>query len=291
MPSLYIVAAILLWSSLGLIVRLAGVEVHILIFYSTCFSLIFQSLMFTGRHYRKAFPPLSKLPFIFLLSVCLLLNTFTFLFAYSKTSIANAVLTHYIAPVIVAFLAVLFLGERITRKIIISIILASTGLWIMLGGATVMECFRNVFSHGIHLTPDLIGIISGLVSGVAYAVLVILVRVFTRKFNPYVLVFIQNFFMALILLPFVSSFPADKMWIFALMGALHSTAAPFLYYKGLSSVQANRAAVLGYLEPVGAIIFSMIFLSEFPPLNAYIGGGLILLSGYLTVKEGYQHDA
>jgi len=50
-------------------------------------------------------------------------------------------------------------------------------------------------------------------------------------------------------------------------------------------VQANRAAVLGYLEPVGAIIFSMIFLSEFPPMNAYIGGGLILLSGFLTVKE------
>jgi len=286
MPSLYIAAAILIWSSLGLIVRLSGVEVHVLIFYSTCFSLVFQSLMFTGRHYRRSFPPLNKLPFIFLLSACLLLNTFTFLFAYANTSIANAVLTHYIAPVIVAFLAVLFLGERITGRIVISILLASTGLWIMLGGATIMECIRNVFSEGFHLTRDLIGITSGLVSGVAYAVLVILVRVFTQKFNPYVLVFIQNSFMALILLPFVRVFPVERMWIFALMGALHSTAAPFLYYKGLSSVQANRAAVLGYLEPVGAIIFSMIFLAEFPPLNAYIGGGLILLSGYLTVKEG-----
>ncbi len=285
MSSLFIVAAILIWSSLGLIVRLAGVEVHVLLFYSTCFSLVIQGFMFTRSKYRKAFPPPGKLPFIFLLSACLLLNTFTFLYAYSKTSIANAVLTHYIAPVIVAFLAVLFLGEKITRKVIVSIILASAGLWIMLGGATITECVRSVFAEGFHLTPDLVGISSGLFSGLAYALLVILVRVFSQRFNPYVLVFIQNLFMAMILLPFVRDVPLEKMWIFALMGVFHSTAAPFLYYKGLSSVQANRAAVLGYLEPVGAIIFSMIFLKEFPPLNAYIGGGLILLSGYLTIRS------
>lgn len=285
MPSLYILSAILIWSSLGIMVRIADVDVSLLIFYSTLFSLIFQSPLFLNRSYRRAIPPLSRMPYIILISICLLLNTFTFLFAYSKTTIANAVLTHYIAPVIVAVLAAVFLGEAVTLTIVISILISSLGLWIMLGGATVTECIRSVLTEGLHMTSDLSGIASGLSSGFFYALLIILVRIFAQRSNPYILVFFQNLFMALMLLPFIKSMPFEKFWIFAFMGVLHSTAAPFLYYKGLRSVQANRTAVLGYIEPVGAIILSMIFLSEFPHLRAYFGGGLILFSGYLIIRK------
>ncbi|MDP3261072.1 MAG: hypothetical protein Q8M34_10910 [Thermodesulfovibrionales bacterium] len=45
MPSLYILLAIFLWSGLGIIVRLSGVEVHILIFYSVITALIVQGLI------------------------------------------------------------------------------------------------------------------------------------------------------------------------------------------------------------------------------------------------------
>ncbi|NOY65596.1 MAG: DMT family transporter [Nitrospirae bacterium] len=285
MASFYIVLAILIWSSLGVFVRLAGVDVHIILFYSTFFSLFFQSLIFLKKRHRQSIPPLRVFPFIFVLSICLLLNTFTFLFAYSKTSIANAVLTHYTAPVIVAFLAAIFLGEKINLKIIISIVIATTGLWIMLGGSTIVECFRSVLSEGIHLSDDLIGISSGLLSGLFYAILIILIRVFSQRLNPYVVVFFQNLFMTILLLPFVNIIPYDRLWIFIFMGLLHSTVAPYLYYYGLSKVQASRTAILGYLEPVGAIIFGILFLSETPPVRAYLGGALVLISGYLTMRE------
>ncbi|RMG68324.1 MAG: DMT family transporter [Nitrospirae bacterium] len=285
MGSLLVVSAILIWSSLGVFVRLADEPTSVIIFYSTVFSLPLQSLIFINRSIRRDLPGLKNLPYIFVLSVCLLLNTFTFLLAYAKTSISNAVLTHYIAPVIVAFLGALFLKEKVTWKIIASIVLATGGLWIMLGGATIIACIKGVFLEGLKVTPDLIGIASGLSSGFFYAVLIILIRYFSQRMNPYVLVFFQNLFIVLILLPFVRVFPLNKLGFFALMGALHSTMAPYLYYLGLSRIQANRAAVLGYLEPVGAIIFSMIFLSEIPHLRAYIGGAIILFSGYLTISE------
>ncbi|GBE02644.1 MAG TPA: DMT family transporter [Nitrospirae bacterium] len=286
MASLYIVIAILIWSSLGLFVRASGVPVHVLIFYSALFSLFFQAPLFISRRFRSALPPLKGFPYIFLLSLCLLLNTFTFLFAYSKTTIANAVLTHYIAPVIVAVLAFVFLGERITPRIIFSIIVASAGLWIMLGGGAILECFRGVASEGFRVTGDLLGILSGLASGFFYALLVIFVRVFTQRMNPYMMVFFQNLFMVMMLLPFIREVPYERLWLLAVMGAVHSTAAPFFYYRGLMVVQASRAAVLGYLEPVGAIIFSIIFLKEFPGARSYVGGVLIILSGYLAVSEG-----
>ncbi|MEE9523203.1 MAG: EamA family transporter [Thermodesulfovibrionales bacterium] len=285
MPYFYIVAAILIWSSLGLLVRIAQVPTHVLIFYSSSFSLLFQSVLFTSQHYRRSFPPFKKLHLIFLLSLCLLSNVFTFLFAYSKTTIANAVLTHYIAPIVVAVLAVLFLKEKITRIVFISLVLSSIGLWIMLGGATIAECIKSVFAEGFHLSDDLIGITSGLFSGVAYAVLIILARVFTQRYSPYNLVFVQNTFIVLMLLPFIKVFPAEKLWIFAIMGLLHSTMAPFLYYKGLREVKASTTAVLGYLEPVGAIILSIIFLSEWPDSKAIIGGIFIIVSGYLVIRQ------
>lgn len=285
MPYYYIVAAILIWSSLGILVRVAEVPTHVLIFYSSSFSLLFQSVLFTRREYRSAFPPFKKFPLIFLLSVCLLSNVFTFLFAYAKTTIANAVLTHYIAPIIVAVLAVIFLKEKITRTVIISILIASAGLWIMLGGTTIAECIRSVFSEGFHLSDDLIGITSGLTSGVAYAVLIVLARVFTQRFNPYSLVFIQNSFIVLMLIPFVRVLPVEKLWVFAVMGLLHSTTAPFLYYRGLREVKASSTAILGYLEPVGAIILSIIFLSEWPDSKAIVGGVFIILSGYLVIRQ------
>lgn len=291
MPSLYILIAIILWSSLGIFVRLAGVDVHLIIFYSSAFSILYQSVLFTRRGFRQSIPPLRRFPFIFIISVCLLLNTFTFFFAYSKTTISNAVLTHYVAPIVVAVLAAVFLGERITLRIILSIVIASAGLWIMLGGETILACLEGITNQGIKFTPNTLGVLSGLLSGIFYAVLVILVRVFTQRINPYVMVFFQNLFIVLMLLPFAAPLPLNKLWVFAVMGAVHSTAAPYLYYRGLQSVMASRAAVLGYLEPVGAIIFSILLLGEMSGIASYIGGGLIILSGYMTIKEGRLHKA
>jgi drug/metabolite transporter (DMT)-like permease len=286
MPSLLIVIAIVIWSSLGVFVRILDLDVQYILFYSTLFSLPIQGLIIVSSDLKYKVPPFRDFLFIVLLSICLLLNTFTFLFAYKKTTIANAVLTHYIAPVVVAFLGAVFLGEKVTFRVVAAIVIATVGLWIMLGGATtIRDCIKGIFLEGFSITDDLIGITSGLASGLFYAILIIMIRVFAQRFNPYVLVFFQNLFVVLFLLPFVSLVTIEKMLILLLMGIFHSTAAPYLYYFGLSRVQAQRAAILGYLEPVGAIIFSMLFLAEIPGFRSYIGGVLVLLSGYITLTE------
>ena len=273
LPSLYILFAIFLWSSLGVVVRLSGVDVHILIFYSVVVSLIVQGIILSGKNYRKEFPEIKLLKYPLILGAASLINTFSYFLAFKHTTIANAVLTHYTAPVIVAFLAPLFLRERITRPIIISIIIASAGLWIMLNGFS--------FNEG-----DAIGITAGLVSGFAYAAVVILIRIYTQSFNPVVLAFFSNSVIAIMLAPFVREFPVDALWSFLVMGIVHSTIAPILYFKGLRYVSAGRTAVLGYIEPVIAIIFGIIFLSELPGKGSIIGGLLIIFSGYLTLRGG-----
>lgn len=271
MASLYILLAIFLWSSLGVVVRLSGVEISVLMFYSLGISLIAQGILISQKKYRKEFPDIRKLRYPFALGLISLVNSFTFFYAFKNTTIANAVLTHYTAPVIVAFLSPLLLHEKITKKIIFIIMLASIGLWIMLDGLSL---------EGSQMT----GVAAGLVSGVSYAMIILFVRMYSHKFHPLVLTFFQNMTIALLLAPFIRELPLHALWSYLFVGIIHSTIAPILYFKGLRYVTANRAAVLGYLEPVCAILFSMLFLKEIPGGNSIIGGALIILSGYLTVK-------
>jgi len=281
MASFYVLLALFIWSSLGVVVRLSNVPIHVLIFYSTLVSIIIQGIVLTRKKYRINFPKGKEFLYLLILGPIVLLNNFTYFYAFHKTTIANAVFTHYIAPVLVAFLALIFLKEALTKRIIISIGIASIGLWIMVG--VEPEGFIDLISHP---DRDTVGILFGLLSGVAYAVIIIIVRVFAQSYNPVVLAFFQNLIITIMLLPFVSSFPAQALWSFVLLGALHSTIAPILYFRGMRELTANRTAVLGYLEPVGAIIFSMLLLNEVLTVGVMIGGLLIIFSGYITLKGG-----
>jgi len=272
MASFYILLAIFLWSSLGVVVRLSGVEIHILIFYSNIVSIIVQGMILSRKDYRRQIPEFKRLKYPVILGLISLMNTFTYFYAFKNTTIANAVLTHYTAPVIVAFLAPFFLKEKITIKIIFVILIASMGLWIMIGGFSLKE-------------SETAGIIAGLVSGIAYAIIIIFLRIHSRNFNPLILCFFTNIIIAILLLPFIREIPLHSLWIFLFMGIVHSTIAPVLYFKGIQYVTANRAAVLGYLEPVCAIVFSMIFLKEIPGIYSILGGMLIIFSGYLTLRK------
>jgi len=268
----YLLTAIFLWSSQGILIRLSGVEVHTLIFCSLVVAILIQSIVLTRGKYRNSFPGLKELGYPLVLGIISLINTFTFYYAYKNTTVANAVLTHYTAPVIVAFLAPIFLREKISARIILVIVMASAGLWIMLKGFSL---------QGGHA----MGILAGLISGFAYAAIIIFVRKYALNYHPLVLALLTNSFMAIMLMPFIREIPLDAWRVYLAMGIVYSTIAPVLYYKGLQSVTANRAAVLGYLEPVCAILFSMLVLYERPGMNSFLGGAIILISGYLTLRE------
>lgn len=280
---IYILSAIFLWSSLGIVIRFSGVPIHLLIFYSCVISSFLTGLPLLKKEYRKELPERKTLLYFLILGPLSLINTFSFFYAYKHTSIANAVLTHYTAPVIVAFLAPIFLKERLTNRIFVAVAFASVGLWIMLGISA--KYFFELMMAGDRNTG---GILAGLFSGLAYAVLVIIFRIFAQTYHPVIMTFLQNLIIGMILLPFVefsTIYSPSALWAFAVMGIVHSTIAPILYFKGLSHVTANRAAILGYLEPVCAIILGVIFLSEPVSYKTILGGSMILFSGYLTVKS------
>ncbi|MEJ2183256.1 MAG: DMT family transporter [Nitrospirota bacterium] len=278
--AVFVLAALFLWSSLGVVIRLAGVGVHLLLFYALLVAIPLQGGLLFGFR-RKEVPGGRGVAKIVLLGVVSLVNTFTFFFALQNTSIAKAVMTHYLAPVVVAVLAPAFLDERLTLRAVLSLLLASVGLWILMG----LRPGEAVALVQGGMSRDLMGVLAGTVSGFAYAFLILLSRSYAPGHGPLAMTFFQSLTMCLLLVPFVSGLPAHALWAFLVVGIVHSTLAPTLYFRGLRTVAAGRAAILGYLEPVCAILFGIIFLKEYPSLVSLVGGSLILVSGYVTLRE------
>ncbi|MBF0321117.1 MAG: EamA family transporter [Nitrospirae bacterium] len=217
----------------------------------------------------------------------------TYFYAFSYTSISNAVFTHYIAPVVVAVMAPIFLKERFTIAALLSITTASLGLWIIMRDVSVLDIVNQIFtvdvnSSGTRFRPDTIGILCGLASGLAYGALIIALKLYSRTYNKYIVVFFQNLFVALLILPFAGPIPreAGSLLIFVAIGGLHSTLATYLYYSGIKHTTANKVAILGYIEPIGAIFFGALILSEYPDALSLLGGALIISAGYIIIKKG-----
>ncbi|GAB4535215.1 MAG: EamA family transporter [Thermodesulfovibrionia bacterium] len=285
MGYLKIISAILIWSSLGIFIRKVGIPTIRVIFYPSLIAGILQLIIILiSGEFKKPLIIKDKRALVILAVMPLLslANTFLFFFAYKHTTIANAVFTHYTAPIFVALMAPVFLKEVTHRKIWIAIILSSIGLWLTLG--TITSGWGMLLKNG-----ELTGIMAGLLSGVAYAILILVIRRVSQEFSPLLIIFMQNAVISIILLPFIinTPHPVSIMPYMVIMGVVHSTLAPILYIDGLKTVRANDAAVLGYIEPIGAIILATIFLHEFPDIKALIGGCLILYSGWMVISGKY----
>lgn len=279
-----IIAAILIWSSLGIFIRKIDLPNQAIIYYTSVIAgaIQFTVLLLTGllkREKKKADSGKGAV-YLFLAPLCFIANTMLFYFAFRNTTIANAVLTHYTAPIFVAVMAPILLKEKISKSAWMAIALSSFGLWFILGS-------KGGGIASLSSDRETLGILAGAMSGLAYAFLILVIRKAAPLFSALFITFVQNGIVALLLLPFVYSIPLtiDMLPFLITLGIVHSTIAPLLYVQGLQSVKANEAAILGYFEPVGATVLAYIFFSEVPGAAALLGGSLILYSGYIIIRN------
>jgi drug/metabolite transporter (DMT)-like permease len=136
------------------------------------------------------------------------------------------------------------------------------------------------------------GIFAGTVSGIAYAVLIMVSRKLSRMMMHRKAVIVLLWLTAAATAPaaFVIEYHLSWMSVVILLtgGLVHSTIAPLLYFSALRLVMAQHAAVLGYIEPLAAVPLAFLLLGEVPSLSSLGGGFLILVSGYLVIRAATQ---
>jgi len=113
-----------------------------------------------------------------------------------------------------------------------------------------------------------------------------------KSVPSYVITVYRNVVTAMCTLPLMlftrGSFEMNSMTLslLAILGIVNTGLAGLLTVDAMGKIKAQDAAVLRYAEPLGAILLAWVFLSELPSIYTVVGGGLILLAGYMVVWQG-----
>ena len=191
--------------------------------------------------------------------------------AYRYTTVSTATLCYYFAPVIVTVLSPFLFGEKLTPKQILCFSMATLGLALITG-----------IDHS-QTGSSLTGILFGLGAAVFYAA-VILLNKFIRNTAGIQRTFLQFLAAIATLIPYVAAtggmtlFRLDHMgWVCLLIvGFLHTGVTYCLYFSSLKTLPGQRAAILSYIDPLVAVVVSVVVLHEPLTPGQALGGALIL---------------
>ena len=201
-----------------------------------------------------------------------------FLFeAYKYTTVSVATLSYYFAPVIVMVVCPLIFKEKLTIKQIICFVMSTVGLVLITGTA----------GGG---SEDMLGILFGLSAAMFYAT-VMLLNKFIKGIEGLHRTFIQFLAAIIVLLPYVwltSGFTLGTLngrsWGFLLVvGIVHTGLAYCMYFSAIKELAGNKVAMLSYIDPLIAVIVSVVFLNEKMTFPQIVGGILIL--GFTLISE------
>ncbi|NME35902.1 MULTISPECIES: DMT family transporter [Fusobacterium] len=201
-----------------------------------------------------------------------------FLFqGYRYTTISNATLSYYFAPVFVTIFSPIILKEKLNFFKVICIFMALIGMGFIVG------------IDGINDKRDFIGIMYGLLAAGFYAS-VVLSNKFLKSIKGIEITIVQLFVAAITLLPYVLIVEENKILkvsgssipYILILGVIHTGIAYLLYFSSLQRLKAQTVAVLSYIDPVFAVIISGFLLKEPLGIPEIIGGTLILGSNFMN---------
>ena len=190
--------------------------------------------------------------------------------AYKYTTVSVATLSYYFAPVLVMVICPLVFKEKLTAKQILCFGMSTLGLVLITGTAGGGK-------------QDLLGIAFGLGAAVFYAS-VMLLNKFIKGVAGLHRTFIQFLAAILVLLPYVAFTGGfrlgglDKLgWgCLLVVGLVHTGVTYCMYFSALKELPGQKAAILSYIDPLVAVLVSVIWLGEGLTLPQAIGGVLIL---------------
>ena len=208
--------------------------------------------------------------------VCLGANWALLFEAYNLMNVSLATLTYYTAPVLVLVLAPLVLKERQNGLAYLGMAVVIVGMLLVVG--------TDFGEGGVSAT----GLIVGLGSAVFYAMLMLANKQITGV-SGLNLTFIEIVIAAVILLPYVFAtsggvpLPTDARGIFALLFlcTVNTGFACWLYFSSMNRLPAKAVALMGYFDPVWALIFSAVFLDE-RLSGVQLAGAVLVLAGALV---------
>lgn len=242
--------------------------------------LIAGSFLVTGR--RIDLRAIGReLPLLLLSGMAMGVNWILLFEAYKYTTVSVATLSYYFAPVLVMAICPILFREKMTAKQILCFIMSTVGLVLVIG-------VKDLAAGG----QGGIGILFGLGAAVFYAT-VILLNKFIKGVQGLERTFLQFLAAIVVLIPYViatSGVTLDIMtgkgWLcLVIVGVVHTGITYCLYFSALKDLPGQQAALLSYIDPLVAVVVSVVVLGEELAGLQLLGGILILLFAVLNEVE------
>jgi drug/metabolite transporter, DME family len=256
---LLVAAAALLWSSGGLAIKLVPLSGTGVAFWRSFVSAIFLLLVFRPSRARWKSARLSTV-------VVYALMILTFVSATKMTTAANAIFLQYTGPLYVLALAPFLLKERFRKSDAAAVAVALVGMSLFFVGRLDPGALRG----------NVLAVFSGLFFGLT---ILLLRRDASGDAIPSVIA--GNLAAAALALPFARGSLALDTRGFLLvlfLGIVQLGASYVLFVKGLESVPATEASLIGMLEPMFSPLWAFLGLGERPSTWALLGGAIVLVA-------------
>ena len=194
----------------------------------------------------------------------------SFVFAMMNTSVANVVFIISTQTMFLAIMGYFYLKEKVSLLSFISIILAMSGILIMVADSTIQG--------------TLFGNLVALVIPISFSILIMLVRK-NSKLDLVPAVWYASIFSGLYSVVMVESFNFSSHDIFMgfLLGVPQLTFGFICITIGSRTTRSVTVGLLMLTETIFAPLWVWLFLEEIPPFSVFIGGMIIIIA--LIVKS------
>lgn len=270
---LMLIASMVIFGTLGPFVRNISVSSGELALYRAVMAtVIIGGFLFVTKQ-KIPFEKIKKqIPLLLLSGVAMSFNWILLFEAYKYTTVSVATLSYYFAPVLVTVVCPILFKEKMGAK-----------QWICFGMSTLGIALITGIGDLSQGSSHLKGIAFGLGAAVLYAT-VILLNKFIKGVDGIHRTFLQFAAAVITLIPYVLFTSGvnvaslnGKGWVYLIIvGVVHTGVTYCLYFSSLKELPGQKAAILSYIDPLVAVLVSVVILGEDMTLPQIIGGALIL---------------
>ena len=277
---LLVVAASLLWSTGGLIVRELGpIDSWTIVFWRSLSAFAFLVVLglaqegagFPRAVLRMGWPGL-------VIALCYTVASIGFVVASKLTTVAEVLIIMACAPLLAALLGRFVIGERLSALGWLAMLASAAGVALMVSDS---------FAHG-SIGGDLVAM------GIACAIAVATVTF--RKSHEVSLVpgvCLAALFATLLALPLAHPLPLPprELGLLAFFGAGQLGFGLAMYASGARLIPAAQAAMLGVLEPLFGPAWVWLAFGETPSPAGLVGGAVVIAALMVFTVSGLRGRA
>lgn len=259
----------------------AGVNVTTLLAlrFSIAAAVVWMMLSRSGRAVAGRSLSRRRIAGLCLLGAIYVAQSSSFFESSRRIPVALTSILLYLYPAVVALLAWLFLGDRLTGIKLFSLTLALAGSVLTLGSPQA--------------GTDILGVVLGIVSAIIYSIYIVLgsrlqIGVPVRVASAYIMTAAGLIFIVFGLVTGQLNLALSSAAYVPVLGlALISTVVPFLtFFAGMERIGPSHTSIISAVEPLGTAVLGALLLGEMLGPLQLIGGGLILSAVVLLALRG-----